>query len=71
MKSFRPSIYYYNASSVTVHRAPTNRNAENIHTNFFLTQFDTTEDLEDGRLYGPMTGIDTVYLVSNKIELNL
>ena len=57
-KSSRPSIYYYNASSVALHIAPTNRNAAKIDTNVIWAQFDTAEDLENGRLYDPMTGID-------------
>lgn len=57
-KSSQPSIYYYNASSDTLLRTPTNMNAAKIDTNVIWAQFDATEDLENGRLYDPMTGID-------------
>ena len=57
-KSSQPSIYYYNASSDTLLRTLTNMNAAKIDTNVIWAQFDATEDLENGRLYDPMTGID-------------
>ena len=57
-KSCRPSIYNYNASSVTLHRTPTNKNAAKKDKNIIWAQFDTTDDLENGRLYDPMTGMD-------------
>ena len=52
-KSSLPSIYYYSASSVALHRTPTNRNSAKIDPNLILAQFDTTED---GTLYDSSTG---------------
>ena len=61
-KSSQPSIYYYNASSVTLHRTPTIGNAAKIDTNVIWAQFDATEDLEGSRMYDPMTGMDSLIL---------
>ena len=52
-KSSRPSIYYYNAANIALHRTPTNKNSAKIDPNLILAQFDTTED---GTLYDPSTG---------------
>ena len=65
-KSSRPSLYYYNALSVALHRTPTNRNSAKIDPNLILAQFDTNED---GTLYEPSTGNNFRILVSNKIAM--